>query len=67
MKNYRLLMEREVVAMNKYLKDAVKDMNIIILLRNCHPLYREDHALTLYKNGIITREQAIEFTKKIKL
>lgn len=55
-------LERWVVAMNKNLREVVADMDIIILLRNCTPSYRSDFALRLYREKVITLEQAKEFS-----
>jgi hypothetical protein len=58
----REVMEIEVCAVNSVLKETVKDMDIFILLRNCHPSNRTDFARTLHKDGVITEEQMKEFT-----
>ena len=63
MKTLRRVMEHSVIAHNKMLREVVSTMENIILLRNMHPLYRGDYAMLAYKNGIITAEQAREFTK----
>jgi len=55
-------LESWVVACNKYLREAVKEMDWIILLRNMHPSYRADYARQLREERIITDEQAREFT-----
>ena len=58
-------LESWVVAMNKYLKDTVQTMDVIILLRNAFPPYRADYASKLYFEGVITKQQAQEFNNKI--
>jgi len=58
----REVMEIDVCAINKPLKEKVKDMDIMELLRNCHPVYRVDYARALHKEGTITEEQMKEFT-----
>jgi hypothetical protein len=58
-------MQMEATSMNKYLKNAVKSMNIIILLRHCHPIYRGEHARFLYINQLISKRQALEFVNLI--
>lgn len=56
-------LEMYISAFNKYLKDVVGSMDIIILLRNAYPTYRSDYASQLYKEGSITKDQAKEFVK----
>jgi hypothetical protein len=60
--NLRKHLESSVVATNKRLKDEVTKMDLISLLRNCHPLYRHDYAKLLYHDGLITENQLKEFT-----
>lgn len=57
----RKQIEIDVCAVNKPLREKVKDMDIMELLRNCHPAYRVDYARVLYKDGIITEAQMKEF------
>ena len=59
-------LELLVVAYNSCLREAVKGMNIIILLRNAHPLYRSDFAYELRDVGLITKEQSTEFVKRTR-
>lgn len=54
-------LEQNVSGFNKHLKDSVKDMDIIILLRNCHPIYRKDYAQRLKREGEISDNEAKEF------
>jgi len=42
-------LETYVTAYNKHLREAVKTMNWIILLRNSHPVYRGNYAKECYK------------------
>jgi hypothetical protein len=58
----RCELERFVVSTNSVLKEVVQLMDDIILLRNCHPMYRYDFALRLYRSEVITKEQCQEFT-----
>jgi uncharacterized protein YqkB len=50
-----------VCAYNKYLREAVKEMSPVILLRNCHPIYRKDYARRLFNEGLITEDEWKEF------
>jgi len=56
-------LENYVVAMNAPLKDAIKSMPLVILLRNCVPSFREEFAFQLFKEGQITKDVVKEFTK----
>lgn len=56
-------LERLVYSTNVVLKDAVKDMGYIALLRNLHPIYRPDYAMRLYRQNLITKEETHEFVK----
>lgn len=56
-------LERLVYSTNVVLKDVVQSMNYIALLRNVHPIYRSDYAMRLYRQNLITKEEAKEFTK----
>jgi hypothetical protein len=58
----REVMEIEVCAVNSVLKKTVKGMDLLILLRNCHPANRTDFARTLHKENVITEEEMKEFT-----
>lgn len=60
----RKQLESAVISVNAPLKDEVKRMDLITLLRNCHPLYRTDYARILRQNEQITEDQLKEFTKK---
>lgn len=61
----RKMLEREVAAFNSPLRRAVKSMDTVILLRNCHPLYRADYARKLYNLGEITEAQEFEFKRGV--
>ena len=58
-------LECYVYAWNTVLKDAVKSMDIVTLLRNAHPAYRSDFARSLKDAGAITSFEASEFIKLI--
>jgi hypothetical protein len=57
----RLELEEYVSAWNTPLKEAVKTMDIIILLRNAHPTYRSTFASQAFEIGLITDWQRKEF------
>ena len=57
------LLRQSVLAVNKILKDKVETMGVIELLRNSHPIYRSDFATTLYKERILSKDEALLFTK----
>jgi hypothetical protein len=59
----RTELERFVFAWNTPLKDAVLTMDLVILLRNCHPLYRSAYAAELRNAGLLDADSASEFTK----
>jgi hypothetical protein len=59
----RKFLESLVISINAPLRSVVKDMDLIILLRNMHPIERGYCAHELYRNGELTKEQAREFTK----
>lgn len=56
-------LERLVYSTNIVLKDRVHDMGYIALLRNLHPIYRSDYAMKLFRQNLITKDEAKEFTK----
>ena len=45
----------------------VLEMTPVLLLRHCHPSFRSEWAHRLYKEEVITEEQAREFTKIVKV
>ena len=47
----RQKIEANILGVNKYLKDAVKQMTCEELLANCHPAERHDYAWKLYRVG----------------
>jgi len=59
----RIQLEFCVIAWNSYLREVVSTMDLIILLRNAHPLLRSDYAYELRDAGFITPEQTKEFIK----
>jgi len=61
MDSLRQTIETSITAFNSPLREAVKDMDLIILLRNTHPRDREDFVWALWRAGKLTREQAKEF------
>lgn len=56
-------LKRAVHAVHKNLGSAIEQMDPIILLRYCSPDDRPFHAAQLNKAGIITKEEAREFSK----
>jgi len=58
-------LESYVVSTNICLKDAVTNMDLIILLRNGHPIYAPNFATKLYDEGMLTKDEIKEFTKPI--
>ena len=57
------LLRSAVIAVNRHLKGVVKDMPPALLLRNCHPAERDFLAKRLVQEGVITREESMEFVK----
>ena len=55
-------LEAAVIGVNRHLKEKVREMDLIELLRNCHPLYRKEYARNLYHTGQITEAEMTEFT-----
>ena len=58
-----LALRRAVHAVHKNLYQAIEIMEPIILLRYCSADDRPFHSSQLLKAGIITKEEAKEFTK----
>ena len=56
-------MEMDVVGVNSPLREVVREIPLLELLRNCHPQNRGEFAHRLYRAGELTKEQAREFTK----
>ena len=54
-------LEYYVTAWNIYLRDVVSSMDIITLLRNSHPIYRDSFARQCAETGLITKDAAKEF------
>lgn len=57
----RKLLEQYVIAWNIYLKDVVSKMDLITLLRNSHPAYRGNFAMTLWNEKQISKDECKEF------
>ena len=55
--------EINVGAINTPLKSKVREMSLVELLCNCHPASRADWASKLYKEKLLTKEEALQFTK----
>ncbi|GEM_PF-4452632 len=58
--------EHCVVSYNTILRDVVQFMSLPVLLNNCHPSFRTDYALRLFKMGVITPAD-VSFHKWFKL
>ena len=59
----RKLLEQYTFAWNIYLKEVIPTMDIVILLRNAHPSYRDVFAREALNTGLISRDDAKEFLK----
>ena len=57
----RLELEAYVYAWNTVLKEAVKTMDIVELLRNSQPSYRASFASQCCEKGLITERERSEF------
>ena len=51
------------IAWNTALREVASSMDLITLLRNCHPAYRGNFALTLVNEKQISKEAGKEFIK----
>lgn len=60
----RIQLEADVKAFNSPLKNVVGQMETVVLIRNCHPLYRKQHARALMLNGEITEQEFVQFDKE---
>lgn len=60
-KSLRRELECYVIAWNTVLREAVKSMDIITLMRNAHPAYRATFAGQLVEAGMLGNEEAKEF------
>lgn len=58
-------LENNVTSVNSPLREKVKIMDNVELLRNVHPMYRSDFAYKLLKEKAITADEAKEFTKAL--
>jgi hypothetical protein len=56
-------LERFVFAWNTPLKESVQSMDLVILLRNAHPIYRAAYAAEFRNAGLLSSELASEFIK----
>ena len=59
----RILLENYVIAWNTALRGSVQHMDVITLLRNSHPAYRDVFARLMMDDGYLTRDAASEFLK----
>lgn len=57
-------LEQSVVSTNTVLKDVVKDMDILVLLRNVHPSVRVDFAYDCRDAGLLLPYEINEFIQK---
>lgn len=65
-KALRRELETWVTSMNSPLKESVKEMSLIILLRNVHPSVRADFAYRLKDLEMLKPEEAKEFIKPVE-
>jgi len=56
-------LECYVIAWNTCLREVVKSMDVITLLRNAHPSYRPNFAVSCVDVKLLTKEEAREFVK----
>ena len=62
----RKLIEQNVLAYHNNLSpEKVAEMDLVELLRWCHPDERSRLAYSAMKEGILTKEEAKEFTKVV--
>ena len=59
-------LERHVAAHNKCLCKAVRQMPILVLLRNAHPIQRSEFAHILCDCSMITKSQLTEFNQPLR-
>ncbi len=55
--------EEITISMNIVLKDVIKKMSNVTLLRNIHPSYREPYAYAFFREDMITKEELKEFVR----
>lgn len=60
----RKQIELSVTAFNQVLKDKVKFMPLVVLLNNCHPLYRADYARKLHREGRFSDKELAQYINK---
>jgi predicted ATPase len=63
MNSIKKILECEVIAVNKLLKETVTSMDYITLLRNMHPISSSYYANQLLNLNIISKDEAKEFIK----
>ena len=61
MKSIRTQLELFVYAFNTPLKDVVQTMDVVTLLRNCHPTYRGAYASQMKDAGLLSARNSEEF------
>ena len=55
--------EEITISMNIVLKDVIKKMSNVTLLRNIHPSYREPYTYAFFREDMITKEELKEFVR----
>jgi hypothetical protein len=60
-KSIRLELEGYVIGWNTVLRDSVRNMDTVLLLRNAHPAYRPTFATACAAAGLISESEADEF------
>jgi hypothetical protein len=65
-KSLRKELEVYVIAWNTCLRDRVKLMSPVLLLRNAHPAFRSDFAAKLKELGLLKEEESKEFIKFVR-
>ena len=63
-KSFRKELESYVYAYNTILKEKVKTMSVVELLRNSHPSYRNNFAVKANELGMIHKIELNEFLKR---
>jgi hypothetical protein len=58
--------ESITISMNNVLRDRVKTMSNVTLLRNIHPSYRESYAYQFLREEMITKDEAKEFVRLVR-
>ena len=60
-KSLRCELKCYVIGWNTILREAVKKMDVVTLLRNAHPTYRPSFASQCEEAGMLTNGEALEF------